>query len=319
MNKVLVLKELNNRQIDQILEIVISASEIDGARPFSEHVELHLRSGGDRPVTHLIAEDENKNIVGYAHLDTTDLVAGPSGELVVCPKSRKKGIATLLLKEMKNQISNQPLRLWSHGDTELARNFATKLGFVPVRNVIQMRRSLFSQIDPLFEIEGLTFRNFDANNDSSKFLELNKKCFAKLPDQANWTLKDLELRLKESWFKADGFVLLENKNKDLVGFCWTKIHGQDHEHVEYDGHTHHSHGHEPIGEIYVLGVDPEHQGKGIGKLLTLWGLNYLRRAGLDSAMLYVDSNNKNAIDLYTSLGFNFWGVDKLYISNTYEI
>ena len=45
----------------------------------------------------------------------------------------------------------------------------------------------------------------------------------------------------------------------------------------------------------------------------------LRRAGLDSAMLYVDSNNKNAIDLYTSLGFSFWGVDKLYISNSYEI
>jgi len=36
-------------------------------------------------------------------------------------------------------------------------------------------------------------------------------------------------------------------------------------------------------------------------------------------MLYVDSNNKNAIDLYTSLGFSFWGVDKLYISNSYEI
>ncbi|MEY3495799.1 MAG: mycothiol synthase, partial [Actinomycetota bacterium] len=88
---------------------------------------------------------------------------------------------------------------------------------------------------------------------------------------------------------------------------------------ERDGHTHHSHGHEPIGEIYVLGVDPEHQGKGIGKLLTLWGLNYLRRSGLDSAMLYVDSNNKNAIDLYTTLGFNFWGVDKLYTYNSYEI
>ncbi|MFM9096512.1 MAG: GNAT family N-acetyltransferase, partial [Actinomycetes bacterium] len=172
MTKVLVLKELNNKQVDQILEIVIKASELDGARPFSEHVELHLRSGGDRPVIHLLAEDENKNIVGYAHLDTTDLVSGPSGELVVSPNSRKKGIASLLLKEMKNQINNQPLRLWSHGDTDLARSFATKLGFIPVRNVIQMRRSLFSQIQPLFEIEGLTFRNFDANKDSDKFLEL---------------------------------------------------------------------------------------------------------------------------------------------------
>ena len=50
MHKVLVLKELTNFQIEQILNIVIKASEIDGARPFSEHVELHLRSGGDRQI-----------------------------------------------------------------------------------------------------------------------------------------------------------------------------------------------------------------------------------------------------------------------------
>ena len=55
MYKVSVTKSLTDIQVNEILDIVINSSEIDGARPFSEHVEIHLRSGGDRPVIHLLA------------------------------------------------------------------------------------------------------------------------------------------------------------------------------------------------------------------------------------------------------------------------
>ena len=147
MYKVSVTMSLTDSQVNEILYIGINSSEIDGARPFSEHVEIHLRSVGDRPVIHLLAEDSNKKIVGYGHLDTTDLVAGPSGELVVHPDFRLKGIATQIVTEMKKLIGKQQLRLWSHGDTTSARKFSTKLGFESVRNVIQMRRSLFSPIE----------------------------------------------------------------------------------------------------------------------------------------------------------------------------
>jgi mycothiol synthase len=110
--------------------------------------------------------------------------------------------------------------------------------------------------------------------------------------------------------------LLINSNEEVIGFCWTKVHGQDHAHKEDDGHQHLDHGHDPIGEIYVLGVHPREHKKGLGKALTLWGLNHLRRSGLDSAMLYVDSNNQKAIKLYEELGFGFWGLDRLYRSFT---
>jgi mycothiol synthase len=312
VNQVSLVKNLTSEQVDEILKIVIQASEKDGARPFSEHVELHLRSGGDRPIVHLLAQNENNKIIGYGHLDTTDLVAGPSGEIVVEPESRQLGVATLIISEMKKQIGSQKLRLWSHGDTEVAKKFASQLGFDPVRTIVQMRRSLFSQIVPFNLSQDYKLRFFDIKNDVDNFLLLNKICFKDLPDQSSWTRKDLELRLAESWFDPNGFALIENQNKELVGFCWTKIHGQDHKHEVDDGHTHDSHGHQPIGEIYVLGVHPNYQGKGLGKTLTLWGLNYLRKSGLDSAMLYVDSNNKNAIDIYSELDFNYWGINQLY-------
>ena len=316
MFKVSVLNELTEQQVSEILEIVTEASETDGARPFSEHVELHLRSGGDRRIIHLIAQNENQKIVGYGHLDTTDLVAGPSGELVVHPEFRLKGIATEIISEIKKLIKGQPLRLWSHGDIPHAQEFAKKLGFDSVRNVIQMRRSLFSPIEPFNIPSNYKLKQFDPQEDIDKFLNLNKACFVDLPDQSSWTRKDVELRVSENWFSAKGFVLLINSNEEVIGFCWTKVHGQDHEHKEDDGHQHLDHGHDPIGEIYVLGVHPQEHKKGLGKALTLWGLNHLRRSGLDSAMLYVDSNNQKAIRLYEQLGFGFWGLDRLYRSFT---
>ena len=116
------------------------------------------------------------------------------------------------------------------------------------------------------------------------------------------------IRLNEDWFDEKGFFVAQDK-KELIGFCWTKIHGgHSHSHSSSDDH----HDHAPIGEIYVTAVSSKYAGNGVGKALTITGLNYLKYQGLNSAMLYVDEDNQVAFNLYKSLGFLESGKDVMY-------
>ena len=96
---------------------------------------------------------------------------------------------------------------------------------------------------------------------------------------------------------------------ELIGFCWTKIHGaHTHSHNGEDD----DHGHDALGEIYVLAVNPDYKGQGVGRDLTITGLNYLKYQGLNNVMLYVGVENKPAFNLYKSLGFVESGKDVMY-------
>jgi mycothiol synthase len=298
------LSHLNPEQQRQVLSLIASATDSDGVPPVSEHVLLHLRHGGDKADTHFVATQDNV-VIGYAHLDLTDQVEGPSAELVVHPEHRKSGIGQSLLKALQS-AAGTTLRLWSHGDLAGAKNIAERSGFTRARTVIQMRRSLN---DPIPELsKDIQIRNFLPGIDNEEWIALNNRAFAHHPEQGNWNARDLDIRTKEEWFDPQGFLIAEMQQK-MTGFCWTKIHGG---HTHKHSHSEPEHDHDPIGEIYIMGVDPAQVGKGIGKAVTVAGLRHMRYQGIFSAMLYVDADNVAAIKLYQSLGFTEWGRDVLY-------
>ena len=300
------LTSLDEEQQNAVLQLISAATDFDGAPPIAEHIVLHLRHGGDKDDRHLILKDGDQ-IVGYAHIDLTDIVAGPSAELVIHPNFRSQGYGQALLAEISRIASP---RLWSHGDLENAQKLALGNGFKKVRTVLQMRRSLAQLLpdsDPSVEI-----RTFLPSLDEPAWLELNNRSFQGHPEQSEWSIQDLQHRMMEKWFDPSGFLLAIREEK-MLAFCWTKIHGAHaHSHGEEE-----SHGHDPIGEIYAMGVDPALRGQGLGRAMTVAGLGYLRNKGLMSAMLYVDEENLAAISLYKNLGFVEWGRDVMYISSSF--
>jgi mycothiol synthase len=248
----------------------------------------------------------DRAIVGYAHLDATDPVDGSSAELAVDPAERRNGLGRQLIEELVRQSPDGRLRLWAHGEQAGAVELAVSMGFHHARVLWQMRRSLYAPLPMPVLPPDVVVLPFRVGIDDDAWLALNAAAFAELPDQGRWTKDDLQLRLHEPWFSANGF-LVAWRDERMVGFHWTKVHGRNDE----DQHqTEHPHG--AIGEVYVVGVDPSMRGSGLGRALTIVGLRHLQSLDLSQAMLYVDSSNIAAIALYESLDFAKWDTDVLF-------
>lgn len=297
-----VATRLNAEQIQDITDLITRVTKEDGRSPISEHVWLHLRQGGDDADQHVLAYTGDY-LIGYAHLDDTDPVDGPSAELAVLPRERRHGVGRLLVSELLRMTGGR-LRLWAHGEQAGSADLARSLGFTRNRVLWQMRRSLLAPLGTPVLPAHIVIEAFDPAKHLDQWLDVNRRAFAHLPDQGSWTAEDLLARLSEPWFDPRGFLIaIDTTTNTLCGFHWTKVHG------------HHG-SHDPIGEIYVLGVDPAYHGHGLGRALSLAGLQYLRDCGLGQAMLYVEATNAPAISLYESLGFARWDTDVLYRSPT---
>lgn len=317
-----VLPRLDADEIAAVTLLIERASEADGTRPLSEHVSLHLRYGGDRTVKQLLmygdGSADRPHLAGYAHLDSTDRVAGSSSELVVDPAWRRRGVGRALVEAVRRETPDGRLRLWAHGEHDAAAALAASLGFTVSRELWQMRRSLFAYLARPEVPAGVTIRTFRPGIDDDAWVQLNAQAFVDHPEQGAMSDDDLHQRIGEPWFDPVGFFLAERHDLDgtprLVGFHWTKVHGGDthtHDHEGSDEH-HPTHGHEAMGEVYVVGVHPSEQGQGLGRALTLWGLHHLRSLGLTEVMLYVEADNKPAIAVYERLGFTHWDTDVMF-------
>jgi len=287
-----------------VADLIERITDHDGLQPLSEHVWLHLKEGGDEHGLHLLAHrtGDAGSPCGYAHLDVTDAVDGPCAELAVDPSVRREGLGRHVVEELIALSPDGRLRLWAHGEQAGAAELATSLGFVRSRVLWQMRRSLLAPLPRPHLPADIDVRPFRPGVDDEEWLALNARAFADLPDQGGWTMADLERRLREPWFSAAGFLVAWRADT-MVGFHWTKVHG---------GHVGGHHPHAAFGEVYIVGVDPDLRGLGLGRALTLAGLLHLRSLGLTQAMLYVDAANTGAISLYEALGFARWDSDVLF-------
>lgn len=286
---------------DTLRELVDTAATADGVSPLSEPFQLRLRHGGGIHVTALatshpgggrgqggdriVGGATSERLVGYAQLYDGE------AELVVHPAYRHRGVGRALLGGVLDRVGPGTLRMWAHGDHPSATALGTPAGLERYRVLWRFQRDAARPLPEYPLPAGLRVRSFVPGADEDAWLRVNARAFADHPDQGRWTRQDLALREAESWFDPAGFLLAVDEADRIAGFHWTKIHPGR------------------LGEVYVLGIDPDAQAGGLGKALTLAGLRHLHAAGVTRVMLYVDEDNPHAVALYRKLGFVQWVTD----------
>lgn len=290
-------------EMREVLGLAAAAEDADGAAPLSEEMLLHLKAVDAGTVRHLLIGDPGGVPTGYAHLDLSR--ADASAALVVHPASRRRGLGRALITAAlatagAGDLPARHLDVWAHGDHPSAAAIGLDLGFVRNRVLWQLRRSLVGPLPEAVLPAGVTLRSFRPGQDDDAWLAVNARAFAGHPEQGRLTADDLWARMAEPWFDPSGFLLAVDGTDRLLGFHWTKVHQPAHDRGE------------PIGEVYVLGVDPGTHGMGLGRALTIAGLRHLAGRGLTRSMLYVDESNTAAMALYGRLGFGPWTAHVTY-------
>ncbi|MBF6523180.1 mycothiol synthase [Nocardia farcinica] len=292
-------QRLDGETADAVRELLAAASAADGVAPVSEQAVLSLSEPG--AARHLLAEHDGE-LAGYANLVPAHGDHPAMAEAAVAPARRGRGIGTALVREAL-AAGGADARVWAHGDRPAAKAVAARLGLRTARELWQMRRSLATpQLPELVVPDGIVLRTYAGPADDAELLRVNNAAFDWHPEQGGWTERDIAVRRAESWFDPAGlFLATDTAAPDRVlGFHWTKVHADEQP---------------PVGEVYVVGIDPAAQGRGLGRLLTLAGLHHLRERGLGGVLLYTEADNTAAVNTYTKLGFAPAHVDVAYAAN----
>lgn len=287
---------LDEHVLGDVLGLIEAATAIEGHRPVGEHKHSHLRVGATDWVG--ILAYEGTELVGYAHTRWNRPTDEPrlAVEVVVHPARYDTDVARTLLLETRGVLARAgggTMWLWVHRVEDAHDTLAARMGLAVQRELASMTASLERRPEELPPPAGVTIRPYRPGTDEEAFLAVNNAAFAGHPENGGWDRAEFEERTARPWFDPDG-LLMAWRGEEPVGFHWTKWHSHDSDETP---------AHEPVGEVYVLGVHPSVQGSGLGRVLLRAGLAHLYDRGCRLAMLYVDEASTGAVALYRSEGF----------------
>jgi len=294
-------RQMEPDDIAIVRDLLRDAERADGHRPLSDHLWLDLVDGGREGFAGFVAwEPGHDHPVAYAQVSRGH--GSYSVELVVHPHHRYEMnvIGPELLEAALDEVASSGgghVHWWVFEPTIAHETVARTVGLTAGRTLHQMRRSL--PLSVADQSAAVPVRAFVKGHDEQAWLDVNNAAFAHHPEQGGWDIVTLTSRMAQPWFDPTGFLLHEIDGR-LAGFCWTKIH----------------HDTSPtMGEIYVIAVHPDFHGRGLGRGLTVSGLQSIADRGITTAMLYVDASNRAAVTMYEDLGFHLHRTDRAFVGD----
>jgi ribosomal protein S18 acetylase RimI-like enzyme len=265
---------LNDEERNEVLNLIDRRETQLGREPIDEQRKRIIIH--QRRADHWLLKDDVGRVLEYAQVNEHN---GPEGESVGI------SIDEHLLPKVCDHYG--AVNWWIRDVTFPHR-------FQVVRSLLLMCTDL-----PGSEVslpEGYTIETFSKSK-SGEWIAHNNRAFQHHPEQGSWNEDDLDVRCNEPWFDPSGFLLIRYNNR-IAASCWTKIHELSRQRR---------------GEIYVISVDPQFQGHGLGRAVLSLGMQSLWRRGVNECMLFVDESNTAARHLYANANFELERTDQLVL------
>jgi mycothiol synthase len=173
-------------------------------------------------------------------------------------------------------------------DNVAAKSLLSKLGFRFVRRFLQLRLDMAKLRGQDIDQAAWQCRHLQPGEED-KLTQIQNCSFTGTWGFNPNSVEEISYYANLSRCSPEDVVFACDGDK-VIGYCWTRT-------------IHKAGVNEGKGQIFMLGVDPDYRGRGVGKAVLFAGLLYLKEKGFQIAELTVDSENQAAYTLYRSVGF----------------
>jgi mycothiol synthase len=270
---------------DAVFSVLAARDIADVGEPDYTLEDLHSewRSGEFSLEQDTRVVELNADLVAYAVLRPTGTLAA------VAPDFEGRGIGSHLLEWTERRTREQGrthFRQWIGGGNERGRALLTGRGYEHARSYWRMERALG---DDVTEVEGpaagITLRALDVDRDARAVHAVDATAFASAPDYEPTAFEVFRVKHLEKHDVDPALSVVALDGDQIVGFLLAR---------RWDDRR--------TGFVEILGVDPSHQGAGVGTALLRRAFAGFTQAGLRHAQLGVASDNPRARRLYERHG-----------------
>jgi mycothiol synthase len=256
----------------------------------SEFLIQKLKRPGYDPSKYFFVAEQKKKLIGYADLVYEEQIKRAIADIFVYPPYRHQGLGKEFMDRLlwrSRDLSAKSLQAHVPEFNQEASSFLLKQNFSLVRyfHTLQMDISKILFVD--WDFKDSILKNFRMGEEG-ELAALQNKIFSGSWGFCPNTVEEIKYYLQLTGCRIDEVMCIEAKGRK-IGYVWP------HKLPKDSGKIH--------MRIHMLGVDPAHQGKGLGRKLFQKALYHMYNSGAKTVELTVDSQNTPAVSLYDSLGF----------------